>query len=141
MLSMHLIVMYFIAFTNYPVFDAKIIICLHCMHDYKQPHETNLNIKKKWLPLSLFSHLLVEYEECDRFNPHEGFEILIILSFLLTIIWVFCMTNLNYSKQFSLRSTNSLFASSLLGRLKRQMNKILHVLSYKENFVQTKFTG
>ena len=97
--------------TNCPVFDAKIIICLHCMHDYKQPHETNLNIKKKWLPLSLFSHLLVEYEECDRFNPHEGFEILIILSFLLIIISVFCMTNLNYSKQFSLRSTNSLFAS------------------------------
>ena len=87
-------------FSSCPVFDVKIIICLLCMHDYKQPHETNLNIKKKWLPLSLFSHLQVEYEECDRFNPHEGFEILIILSFLLMIISVFCMTNLNYSKQF-----------------------------------------
>ena len=47
-LSKHLIAIYFIAFTNYPVFDAKIIICWYGMHEYNQPHETNLNIKKKY---------------------------------------------------------------------------------------------
>ena len=55
-----------------PCFDTEIIICWQCMHEYRQPHETNLNIKKKLTTSSCRN------EECARFNPHEGFEFLIL---------------------------------------------------------------